>query len=282
VNWLQGNGDTDGLQDSEDEMTKITFAKMRNGGNVLAGSNEQIFGLLTWYSKRGYDTGKNEECYGYMVLKTDGSNYDGASAPFWNDNYSSAFFVEKVATPAVQYRIKSVSQNKYLNIEAVNMNYATGPKGSVGLAEYAEKNSQIFTFEETDNDKVYIVSVDGYYIVCRQWNIDASNQGLKSPLGIEYKNDTEFYILNGSQYFKVGPVDGDADSYYPYCDAPLSMAELWTLEPVENETGIENVDDNVECENVKVKGIYDLQGRKIETITDSGIYIINGKKVLIK
>ena len=282
VNWLQGNGDTDGLQDSEDEMTKITFAKMSNGGQVAANDNEQIFGLLTWYSKRGYDTGKNEECYGYMVLKADGSNYDGASAPYWNDNYSSAFLVEKVATPAVQYRIKSVSQNKYLNIEAVNMNYATGPKGSVGLAEYAEENSQIFTFEETDNDKVYIVSVDGYYIVCRQWNIDASNQGLKSPLGIEYKNDTEFYILNGSQYFKVGPVDGDADSYYPYCDAPLSMAELWTLEPVENETGIENVDDNVECENVKVKGIYDLQGRKIETITDSGIYIINGKKVLVK
>lgn len=88
--------------------------------------------------------------------------------------------------------------------------------------------------------------------------------------------------LNGSQYFKVGPVDGDADSYYPYCDAPLSMAELWTLEHVENETGIEKAEDNVECENVKVKGIYDLQGRKIEAITDSGIYIINGKKVLVK
>jgi hypothetical protein len=41
-------------------------------------------------------------------------------------------------------------------------------------------------------------------------------------------------------------------------------------------TGIENV------ENVEVKAIYDLTGRKIETITKPGIYIVNGKKVLVK
>ena len=41
-------------------------------------------------------------------------------------------------------------------------------------------------------------------------------------------------------------------------------------------TGIENI------ENVEVKAIYDLTGRKIETITKGGIYIVNGKKVLVK
>ena len=278
VSWLQNSGDTDGLQDTKDAMANITFAKMRNGGNVSAGSNEQIFGLLTWYGKRGYDTSKGEDCYGYMVLKTDGSNYDGANAPFWNDSYSSAFLVEKVATPAVQYRIKSVSQNKYLNIEAYNMNYATGPKGSVGLADYADDNRQIFTLEAADDDKVYIVSVEGYYIVCRQWNIDASNQGSKSPLGIEYKNDTEFYITNGSQYFKVGPVDGDANSYYPYCDAPFSAAELWVLEEVGNATGIEERTE----QRAESNEIFDLRGRKLNEITAPGIYIVGGKKVLIK
>ena len=281
VNWLQGNGDTDGLQESEDEMTKITFAKMSNGGQVAANDNKQIFGLLTWYSKRGYDTGKNEECYGYMVLKADGSNYDGASAPFWNDNYSSGLLVEKVVEQGALYRIKSVSQNKYLNIESYNANNATGPKGSVGLAAYADDNRQIFTLEDAGDEKFYLVSVEGYYIVCRQWNIDASNQGAKSPLGIEYKNDTEFYILNGSQYFKVGPVDGAAYSYYPYCDAPLSAAELWVLEEVDNATGVEEVFDEVKTESGEVKGIYDLQGRKVES-PNKGVYIIDGKKVLVK
>ena len=40
--------------------------------------------------------------------------------------------------------------------------------------------------------------------------------------------------------------------------------------------GIENI------ENAEVKAIYDLTGRKIETITKAGIYIVNGKKVLVK
>ena len=278
VNWLQNGGDTDGLQESEDEMTKITFAKMRNGGDVAASDNKQIFGMLTWYSKRGYDTGKNEESYGYMVLKTDGSDYDGASAPFWNDNYSSGLLVEKVVEQGTLYRIKSVSQGKYLNIEAYNANNATGPKGSVGLADYADDNRQIFTLEDAGDDKFYFVSAEGYYIVCRQWNIDASNQGAKSPLGIEYKNGTEFYIMNGSQYFKVGPVDGDADSYYPYCDAPFSAAELWVLEEAGNATGVEEV----KAESGEVKGIYDLRGRRLNEIAAPGIYIINGKKIFVK
>jgi hypothetical protein len=41
-------------------------------------------------------------------------------------------------------------------------------------------------------------------------------------------------------------------------------------------TGIEGVDAEVE------QTIYDLTGRRIETITKAGIYIVNGKKVLVK
>ena len=49
--------------------------------------------------------------------------------------------------------------------------------------------------------------------------------------------------------------------------------EPWT--PGED-TGIENVG----IETV-VEGIYDLQGRKVEN-PSTGIYIVNGKKVLVK
>ena len=41
-------------------------------------------------------------------------------------------------------------------------------------------------------------------------------------------------------------------------------------------TAIEGVETEVE------NTIYDLTGRKIETITKGGIYIVNGKKVLVK
>lgn len=45
-----------------------------------------------------------------------------------------------------------------------------------------------------------------------------------------------------------------------------------------NDTAIENV----AVENAVVKGIFDMQGRKIENITAPGLYIIDGVKVLVK
>ena len=51
-----------------------------------------------------------------------------------------------------------------------------------------------------------------------------------------------------------------------------------TLTPKSTENGIENavVEDNV------VKGIFDMLGRKVEAINAPGLYIVNGKKVVIK
>jgi hypothetical protein len=46
-------------------------------------------------------------------------------------------------------------------------------------------------------------------------------------------------------------------------------------------TGIEDVYDEEEVEGEKVQTIYDLQGRKVE-VPSEGLYIINGKKVMIK
>jgi hypothetical protein len=37
----------------------------------------------------------------------------------------------------------------------------------------------------------------------------------------------------------------------------------------------------VEVEN-EVKAIFDLTGRRVEAITAPGVYIVNGKKVLVK
>ena len=46
---------------------------------------------------------------------------------------------------------------------------------------------------------------------------------------------------------------------------------------VTDDTGVEEVLG----ENNEVKGIYDLQGRKVENPT-KGIYVVNGKKVMVK
>ena len=54
---------------------------------------------------------------------------------------------------------------------------------------------------------------------------------------------------------------------------------MWTIVRVEaNNTGIEEVKGG----NGNVKTVYDLTGRRIQEITKPGIYIVNGKKVLVK
>ena len=51
-----------------------------------------------------------------------------------------------------------------------------------------------------------------------------------------------------------------------------------TITKTGEETGI----GEVKSENGELKAIYDLTGRKINEITKAGIYIVNGKKVLVK
>ena len=46
-------------------------------------------------------------------------------------------------------------------------------------------------------------------------------------------------------------------------------------------TSIECIEE-VKGVNEKLKGIYDLSGRKLEQVTQPGIYIIDGKKTVIK
>lgn len=94
INWLVGNGNVVGFQAEKDRMSHIKFEKLVPSSNVVA-TPVDIFGYMAWKSARGVRTNNGAWEIGYMVLKTDGSDYDGASAPFWNDGYSSAFLIEE-------------------------------------------------------------------------------------------------------------------------------------------------------------------------------------------
>ena len=170
------------------------------------------------------------------------------------------------------YRVKDVVGNKYLHIG----NYEAHPGGAVGgvkVEANEESGDQIFTIEDAGNGQYYLKSLEGHYIVCRTWNVDGSKEE-KTALGFEFINETEFYITNTNGYFKVQNIEG-VD--YPFCDAPLNAAATWVLEVATIPAGIEDI-----TAGDVVKTIYDLTGRRVESITNAGIYIVNGKKVLVK
>ncbi len=84
---------------------------------------------------------------------------------------------------------------------------------------------------------------------------------------------------SGNGWFKldaIKPYQGDDYSWKQNSEHYANF----NLAP-EGATGVEEVSDEVKGQSGNIKGIYDLSGRKLSEITAPGIYIINGKKVLI-
>ena len=136
------------------------------------------------------------------------------------------------------------------------------------------KNSDgtVYIYNKAANNATYIAN-------------DAIDQTIK--VGKEYAwTLKETTTDTGSKGIAIVAGDGE-HGWYTNPDAwgyvltkPYTWgASVWTLEKsdVQVETGI----TEVKGENGKVKGIYDLQGRRVEAPT-KGLYIIDAKKRLIK
>lgn len=132
---------------------------------------------------------------------------------------------------AKSYRIKDVATGLYLHVAEYNANNVGGPVGSVIVNEMKDVNDQIFRIEEVGDGSYYIVSENGHYIVCRAWNVDACDDGQKTPITFDYVGDGQYNFVNANGYFKVENING---TYYPFCDAKdVTIAANWVLEEAE-------------------------------------------------
>ena len=91
----------------------------------------------------------------------------------------------------------------------------------------------------------------------------------------EYNANLEFVSpgKNDGGYIKC-----EANKAYLALDATANAAARYSFRFNGETTGVEEITDN----RVQSTDVYDLQGRKLTEITESGIYIVNGEKVLIK
>ena len=165
-----------------------------------------------------------------------------------------------------------------------------------GKALKSNKDLNIATDMNDTRQQFAILSIDGgatrylYHVATKKFvNKDGSLSTTPAD-AISFMNgaydNTFFAYFDGSHYVNVGgsqqmiidgwntPDGGNSCSIIPVGEFD-SAAALKAINDLA--TGIDKVKD----ENGEVKTIYDLQGRKVENPT-TGIYIINGKKVLVK
>ena len=89
-------------------------------------------------------------------------------------------------------------------------------------------------------------------------------------------NGVGFYGAILNQQSNTAFLNNSHKAYLPMTDGVNAASYSFRFE--EGTTGI----GEVKGENGEVKAIFDLTGRRVEAITAPGIYIVNGKKVLVK
>ena len=139
------------------------------------------------------------------------------------------------------------------------------------------------TFEETEGG-YYIKDVNGNYIYTTMmttklnygtypsnaWTITIENN-----TAVIEANDLVLVYVDG-EFIAAPKNEVPANAVYP----TLFGTQDTGIDEVKGENGTNG--RRPEGLKANVKAIYDLTGRKIETITKAGIYIVGGKKVVVK
>ena len=212
----------------------------------------------------------------------------------------------------------TVGWNEFVNIVELEPTEVTVTINQYGCATYCSPYA--LDFSEVDGLKAYAAT--GYNKVTQVvtlTRVQTAEAGvglfLKGEPGeytvpvIEYSNDYTLNMLVGTlEQTTVNSTEGEMSNYkftiaagdaapmfYPFEDgttlsagkAYLQIPTAWLPATAQKSLSIcfdegETTEiDELEGESGEVKTIYDLQGRAVENPT-SGIYIIDGKKVVIK
>lgn len=281
--------------------TAMIMESGANANNIFYWDNEKHFLV---YGTGMYINGKNHAHYGYKDTYTFEESKTGvagaytikpATANYWHDNgtnldvYSGAthancnWTIEEVTELPVKVSIGyatlyapvalAIPEGVTAHTVTLNGEWATLSEplevipANTGVVLQAEANTYNFAITTADefngendlNGSIArtLVTKDenkAYYILA----VVNEVAGFYNPTN--GTDNTKFYNGGHKAYIAV---DGAAQSN--------------SVRFGEGTTGIENVT----VEN-GVKAIYDLTGRRVESVTAPGIYIVNGKKVLVK
>ena len=174
------------------------------------------------------------------------------------------------------YYIKDIANGTYCGVDTENKTAAK--KMTVSNTEDIERENRDFWwgFEATGNEGEYKIFNAGQevYIYNTKQNymkVDGASDAAVFTITVD-KENLGVVITQGTKYWNNG-VAGNVSL--------KNTKSYWKLEKVTVEEGsFTGIEEIIESEGTKA--IYDLTGRRINEITVPGIYIVNGKKVLVK
>ena len=156
----------------------------------------------------------------------------------------------------------SVNEDGWADLEEIVISFSP----NVGVVLAAEEGT--YNLPISEDDTVYEGNALRGTVAATYITDDAYVLGIVD-------NEVGFYTATKNQQDNTAWKNNSHKAYLP--KAVGLNAASYSFRFGEGTTGI----DEVVVENA-VEGIYDLTGRKIDTITKAGIYIVNGKKVLVK
>ena len=138
---------------------------------------------------------------------------------------------------------------------------------------------QIIVLEEGAVDGTYALNVDGKYLAAAS----SSSNYLKTVTTLDANGSWTITISNELATIKAqGNHTRNTLQYNTGAPRFSCYKSGQKAVTIYAKSRINSGVDEVKGENGKVKAIYDLQGRRLNAITEPGIYIVNGKKVFIK
>lgn len=272
------------------DWAQLTVQKMNPGGNV-SGKYKDMWGYVTLKGRRVQTTDPN-----YFVLKAMGA-FDHASAPFFKTskgtNYSSAFVLEEVSYANV---VTPKDFDETRKIATFSAPFPTVvPENTTAYSVAAQTDADVtsvstYTVAEAGdaipaNTGVILLSTNNSLTMLPRTTetvVTVEDGALKNSAGAAKDITTEnSYVLSnksGWAFYKVG----SGATNLPMNKAYLVLPEGGSGTAIRLNFGETTAVENIVTDNAAATGkIYDLTGREVKAAT-KGIYIINGKKVIVK
>ena len=176
----------------------------------------------------------------------------------------------------VWYNIKDVANGTYCGVDSENT--TSTKKMTVSNTDEFDRSNRDFWWglEATGNENEYKI-----YNANREVYLYSTN---RNYIKVDGESEAGAYVITVDKE-NVGIVIAQGTKFWSNSVAGSvslkNQSSLWKLEKAAVEEGsFTGIEELIESEGAKA--IYDLTGRRIDEITAPGIYIVNGKKVLVK